>query len=425
MNNSQIRRIILFINFYLLFTVLYFYFGRYNWQIPSNGKLLLFIISVYLFLNLGFLIGFKRSTLTLPTNKIGKNVLKIFNISCIMLIIFQIMWVITILGKFNFLSIISNLGDNYIDRLDSSNSSVVPIMQIRTLLWGMTLFVYPIGFMIFKNMPFSSKFIFLITIVTDVLASLNMGISKNIGDIVLVFLLVSFIKNKKPSKYLIKIVAMIILFLSIFGTIQIIRDNSYGYNSTDNQIRFINSTNRDFSVFDVLSFGNNTVRSVVDRFGFYISHGYAGLAYSLELSHESTFGLGISRALMEYAESYFGLSVQSNTYVERIDSEFGWPNGIYWSTSFVWVASSFTFWLTPLFFLFFGFLFVRVISRFYKYKDIFSLSFAAILFIQLIYLPANAQILQARTSFFGTIFLSVVYLLSSRAVKCNEKFIVL
>ena len=122
------------------------------------------------------------------------------------------------------------------------------------------------------------------------------------------------------------------------------------------------------------------------------------------------------------SDSYLGISVEQNTFVYRIDTEYGWPNGIYWSTAFVWVAASFGFLITPIIIMIFGFSLTNSVKRFLLYKDIFSLTLSCILFIQIVYLPANLQILQSRPSFFGTITIIAAYLYTSKRVRKNDKF---
>jgi len=421
--NKIIKRIVIISDAYLFFSILYFFFGRYKWDIPSNEKLILYYIILMIFLNIGFYLGTTKKKTYSNVKKSHENLVNtIFIISMITIIIYQISWVLVILGKFDIITIITNIGSNYIDRLEGSTDEISLLMQLRTLTWGITLFAYPIGFYRYKQLQGKIKILFIATLLIDIMASLNMGISKNIGDIVIIFLIISLIKSRKISNRIYKIAAVLILFVVIFGAIQIIRDRSYGYDQDSNQIEFINSTNRNFTIVDIITLNNRTISSVIDRFGFYISHGYAGLAYSLEIGHENTLGIGISRALMEYFDSYLGISVEQNTYVYRIDAEYGWPNGIYWSTAFVWVAASFGFILTPVIIMMFGFALTHSIKRFLSYKDIFSLTMSCILFIQVVYLPANFQILQSRPSFFGTITVVVAYLFTSKRVRKNDKF---
>ena len=90
------------------------------------------------------------------------------------------------------------------------------------------------------------------------------------------------------------------------------------------------------------------------------------------------------------------------------------PDGIYWPTAFTWFASSVSFWGLPLLMFIFGWVLASVQSRFMFRKDIYSLTLLSQLFIMGVYLPANAQIFQARASLFGIILVVTLYIFTRR-----------
>ncbi|WP_203339118.1 hypothetical protein [Planococcus beijingensis] len=417
------------INLYLIMTIIYYFFGRYDWTIPSNLKLFIYLVLLLLALNIGynfkyrFAISHRNNHLY---NSVGfmKKERKVFLISCFSIIVFQIAWVITVLGSFDISNIFSSLGENYYERLSFTTEESVFIMQLRTILWGLTLFAYPIGFIYFNKLTKVEKIIFLTTITIDILASLNMGVSKPIGDIVIILILSLLVKkgeNKKTNnlfsniKLFRNIAVLVISFIIIFGVIQQIRDDS-----TDTQASTFENPYSKFAdlrantIFDIMFLKNDTILKVVDRMGAYISHGYTGLAFALELPFENTYGIGFSRALIEYTEQYTSISVNENTYMERIEVEYGWPNGVYWPTAYTWFASAFSFWLLPFIMFFLGYIIKRVELRYREYGDIYSLALLSQLFILAIYLPGNAQIFQSRAALFGTLLLIFLYIYTGR-----------
>lgn len=423
------------INIYLFITLLYYFFGRYNWEIPSGIKLLSYILILIITMNIGYYSKINIVLSESPTRLLSKkeyilsnNVRIIFKISCLSIIFFQIIWVFTFLGSFSILNVFNSLGDNYYNRLSFSNSDSVLIMQIRTLLWGLTLFAYPIGFIYFKQLTHTDKVLFGMALFIDVLSSLNMGISKNIGDIVVIYVLCILVnKKEKPTanpiiidyiKRYRKIVILAVVFIIIFGSIQQIRDSASGSNESLNINPYNEfSTLREYTVFDFLTFEHSSIGSVIDRFGAYISHGYTGLAFALELPFENTYLLGFSRALTDYMNQFFGIDITSSTYMARIETIYGWPNGMYWPTAYTWFASAFSFWLLPIFMCFFGYILSRVEKRFHIHGDIYSLALLSQLFISAFYLPGNAQIFQARPSLFGTLLIIILYFGTGRRYK--------
>ncbi|QEL71352.1 hypothetical protein DN399_25955 [Bacillus sp. AR4-2] len=438
----QGNKILKYVNLYLIFTIIYYFTGRYSWNIPSDPKLIFYFIIIIISLNIGYILKMGIPRVNSNTrNKMdikykyekisfSKNTNILFIVSCISIIFFQVMWVQTVLGKFDVFDAFSNIGQNYYERLDfSTGNNKVFSMQIRTLLWGLTLYAYPIGFYFFKQLTWRGKLLLFITILVDSLVSLNMGISKNIGDITLVFILCMLIQKKyrlnsfghlrKINKKW-KIMLTVTLFFSMFYIIQMMRDSAtnISYSKAFNPYGSFADV-RNFTFYDTI-FGNTAITSLIDKIGVYVSHGYTGLAYALELPFNNTYGLGFSRALIEYADQYLGTSLQTQTYPAMIEQVYGWPNGIYWPSAFTWFASAVTFFGLPIIMMIYGWVLASVEKRFKKFQDVFSLALLTQLFIMALYLPANAQIFQSRASLFGTIFVSIAYILTRRRVKRSE-----
>lgn len=412
------------INIYYLFTLLYFCFGQYKWNIPSYPKLLIYVCICYIMLNLGY------STTHIGKGKLNyslyrryeeididyKSIRPLFLISAASMIFFQVLIVIVFFDRFSITNIFSIIGDNYYTRLHTSFESTIPIMQVRTLLWGLTMFVYPITFLFYKKMGSADKLIAIATIIIDILSSLNLGISKNIGDIVIAVVAMAFLKNatspnrgeysKEKRRSIRKITLAIVVFLVIFNNIQSARlaAKSIAINPFS---RF--ASVREVTFYSAIFGANSTLTSLIDRVGGYFSNWYTGLAYALELPFKNTFGIGFSRALMEYANQYLHISVSELTYNARIDSLYGWHNGQWWPTAFVWMANSVSFVFVPLVLFLIG-MFIRKLED--EFAGTRSPIVAALywqMMVLLFYLPCNMQIFQSRAALFGMILLIIIY----------------
>ena len=190
------------LNVYWIFSIVYYCFGKWQWNIPSYFLLLSYLLINYLALNWGYKFAdvskFKEIELNAPpeydASEQFKKIRTLFLICCICTIVFEIAWVITFLGKFSIFDVFQNLGQNYYDKMDAEFDSPVLIMQIRTLLWIVTYFAFPVGFMFFKEMSLPYKLLFITTVGVEILASLNVGISKYIGDLAIIFIAVVLIK---------------------------------------------------------------------------------------------------------------------------------------------------------------------------------------------------------------------------------------
>lgn len=426
---------LLFFNLYWLFGILYFCFGRYAWHVPSYFILLFYIFLNFLAVNLGY-----RSV---PTSQIAekevapaRNVLSekeqfdrikvFFAIACVITMYFQIIWVTTFLGKFSITTAFQNIGENYYDRMEFESDGTVFVMQFRTLFWFITYFVFPIGFMFFKVMNRFCKVLFVATVFVEVFASLNMGVSKNIGDLVFIYLATFFLRSahnrrtsrvssfrntpspKKKNKVFLRVVILVIVLLIAFSVIQASR-NAVTENF-DRNVFYKFCDIRSFSLFDVFFFWNESLLEVLDNLGKYVSHAYCGLAYALELPFENTYGLGFSRSLMEYATQYFGIPyMNEHTYNARIDMLYGWKDGQWWPTAFIWYGNAVSLWLVPLVMFFFGRFFKNVENRWFRSNQILSLVMYCQLFISFVYLSCNAQIFQGRHILIATFVLFFLY----------------
>ena len=421
------------VNIYFAFTIVYYCFGKYSWNIPSYLMLFAYLLLCYTMLNVGYRISaVERRDVFFSTKRTVSSTLPdynkirvIFFISSIFLIVFQIAWVVTFFGTFDLFNVLANIGDNYFERLQFKSDSIVPIMQVRTLLWGMTLFAYPLGFMYFIKMPLFDKILFIFTIFVDVMTSLNMGISKNLGDVVFVFFAVFMLKSgitqrkKAFRKNIIKIFFAFMLFLILFSQIQSSRHSVVSFTTENPYGQFAGI--RENNLFYLIFGKDSTISGLIDSIGAYSSHAYTGLAYALTLPFESTGGIGFSRALMEYFEQYLNIDVSSATYNARIDMLYGWHNGQWWPTAFVWIGNAVSLWGVPIILLFLGKFIRYVEDDFFKTGNFISLALYAQMIITLIYLPCNMQIVQSRASLFGTLFLIGLFVLRRRVE--NRMFI--
>lgn len=426
---------LLFFNLYWAFGIIYFCFGRYNWHIPSYAMLLIYVFFNFLAVNLGYISvpSAPASVQSSAEKEVSERELferckTWFVIACFITMFFQISWVIVILGKFSITTAIQNIGENYYEKMYEFEG-VSRILQIRTLFWIITYFVYPIGFYFFKLMSRFCKFVFVSTVIVEVFTSLNMGVSKNIGDLVFIYLATLFLSSakrrdrlfmpkmqksfdlnkKKREKSLFGRIALIIaIFLFAFSVIQSSRLEASGSVSENLFAKF--SDLRSFSLFDPFLFWNKALLNLFDKMGEYVSHAYCGLAYALELPFENTYGLGFSDALIDYSTQYFGIeNLRPMTYNARIEFLYGWKDGQWWPTAFTWFGNAVSLWLVPVVMFLFGRLFKNVENRWFRSNQILSLVMYCQLFIAFVYLSCNAQIFQGRHIFIATTVLFFLY----------------
>lgn len=419
--SDTMRNTIRLFNIYFAFTIIYYCTGQWKWNIPSYFKLVAFLLICYTMLNVGYSFVKVRRHAYLHTYQRPVSTYEIdypslrtlFLVSSIALIIFQIAWVIVFFGSFSITNVFSVLGNNYFNRLSTTFESSIPIMQVRTLLWGITLFCYPIGFLYFRKMPSIDKLIFILTIGVDIFASLNMGISKNIGDIVVIFISTFLLKlssrdvkeRKKIGSTTRKVILALIIFLVMFSQIQNARHLTYS-GKTNPYGAF--ATTREITWYNLIFGKESTITNLIQSIGGYVSNSYTGLAYALELPFKNTWGIGFSRALMEYVEQYLHIGLSANTYNARVEALYGWHDGMWWPTAFTWIANSVSIWGVPIIMLILG-VFIRYLEDEYaRTKDIVVAVLYGQMIITLFYLPCNMQVFQSRASLFGMILLFIL-----------------
>lgn len=432
MKSNSIR----FLNVLWVFTVLYYCFGRVQWKIPSYPALLIYVTICYASINIGYRHNkwqaymkrmdgqrrYKAMPETTAKDISFDDVKALFVFSCVFVIVFQILWVYTYFGMFRLSNMLSIIGSNYFSRLETELSGNSATMQIKTFFWIFAYFVYPIGFYFFREMHLPYKILFIFSMIIDIMASLNMGISKNLGDVIIIFIAVILInpttsntgesirKTLKKNRKRILIVGLITLtFLIMFGVIQTQRSIAVGHTGINIKVNARFGNIRQVTLIDLLFAGNRSLSNVFDQLGVYLSHGYTGLAYALNLNFENTWGLGFSRALMDYARQYLGIDVSSLTYCARLEETYGWPNGVSWPTAFVWIGNAVSLWLVPFVLLWLGRLWCKA-EYIWRYEHrLMGLIVYSQFFIAFVYMSCNAQIVQSRQAFIATIMMLILF----------------
>ncbi len=146
---------------------------------------------------------------------------------------------------------------------------------------------------------------------------------------------------------------------------------------------------------------------------FYLSHGYVGLSYCLELPFVFTWGHTSFRGLAGIVLPYLGAANRwADSYLARSETTFGWSALQVWSTVFPWLASDMTFWLVPLVFLVVGVSMKRAWVRGIVTANPFALAFVGQLLIFCMMIPANNQLFNTFGNSVATLVIWVAYRLS-------------
>lgn len=196
-------------------------------------------------------------------------------------------------------------------------------------------------------------------------------------------------------RFLLFTIVLVFVSAALLGVVQMSRAETFNIESKQ---RF----QIDNTVLEKLL--GNDAAVFVYRIIFYPTHGYVGLAFSLQQEFVPCWGQGFSRATSDYMEQYLGIPHNfDRTYLARTEARTGWPALMYWSTIFPWLASDITFPLAAVAMYFVGWLLAWSWEHASRHKEVLAIIVLAEMVILTAYIPANNQIFQSRTNLWGVI----------------------
>lgn len=333
------------------------------------------------------------------------------------LAILQSLLIIVIIGylfdffKNGFGGFTLELGENYEKTLTQEYFADVSFWgQIYALASPFRYFILSYGIYNYEKLTKLNKVLYIGLITASCFLSLfGLGTQKGVGDILIIIFFTYWIKALKGNyikKFKKVVLCGILIFVALFSYSQASR---YKVLSGANEMSSSSYSdyNSDNWVCDI--FGREIGEGLI-RFGNYISNGYPGLNYCLQMSFEWTYGYGGSRAANDYMTRYFGLESQfENTLPVRMENEVGWPGLMIWPSAFAWWASDLT-WVGVIILMF---VFIRYLCILLKesleFQNPLSIAIFSYLFIGIVFLPCNNQLMQGSANFISTITLIVFW----------------
>lgn len=272
-----------------------------------------------------------------------------------------------------------------------------------------------LGTYYFKILNIKYKVLYFLVISLSLLYHIGfIGNQKAIADLIIYIGSVLFIKfcqsgYKIKPKNIIFILFIILLMCGLFGNILYSRMDLWGvkYYSVGGKA-FLNSEHWSLSLL------NDKFKLGIGTLIFYLSSGYYGLSLTLGLPFKWSYGYGSSFALKDILIRLFPMSDHLiGSYPIRMEESTGWEAYSNWHTVFPWLASDFTF---------VGAIIVlNLIISIYvlAWKNILNKGnwTNILLFINvnilLVYLPANNQLFQTRSSLIITILTSILWIFNN------------
>tara|TARA_Y100000766_G_C18912776_1_gene609300 strand:- start:1146 stop:2471 length:1326 start_codon:yes stop_codon:yes gene_type:complete len=149
-------------------------------------------------------------------------------------------------------------------------------------------------------------------------------------------------------------------------------------------------------------------------FSNYLVQGYYGFALSLGMDFDSTFGFGNSVFLMRQFEFLTGIDLSLLTYQNKIDPF--WDEYSQWHSFYAHFANDFHFAGVTLVSFVLGYFIARVWIRFLHYSDLISYLLIPVLFLLVVFIPANNQVFGLLDTFSTFFFLFILWVIGGRKI---------
>lgn len=160
--------------------------------------------------------------------------------------------------------------------------------------------------------------------------------------------------------------------------------------------------------------GDRSIENIL-REGFmglmtYVSHGYRGLSYCLQLPFQCTWGQTTFYGIITKAFPFLGINSNwANSYLVRSQEQFGWSALQVWSTIFPWLASDVSFVFIPIIMFAIGYFIKKVWQDVVTTKNPYAFLMMSQLMVFCFMIPANNQLFHTFGNSMGTIIIFMMY----------------
>jgi hypothetical protein len=323
---------------------------------------------------------------------------------------------------------ISNMGRNYIglrEELAGVNSYSIPLLlRFATAFFRNSVII--LGPYYFRHL----KRIFKIKLIAYLLLlflvnAVAYGTQKFIGDILIYWLIYGIIKmmdfNRLKRIRIIKnSVLTIVVFFALFSLMQLQRYDTIGVSASNFEAFSTGHSyyDTDHLVFKI--FGNRLGFGIATLMSAYMAGGYYGLSLCLKLPFVWTYGFGSSYIISAVLNRFIGITnLYEMTYLNRMMLTYGRDGLRTWNTIFPWLASDLTFIGALLIFLPVGYFFSVTWYEIINYNNPVSIMLFSVIFLGLIFVPANNQLFHGIDTFISTTT-TIIYWLANHK-KYNQK----
>jgi len=419
-----------YLTYYLIGTLVAFVTGPFMFQeinlIATISYSILCWLCFYIGQRSGLKIKIKESHDNILNDQNVDRILKVLCIYSVVIISLTIIDYTHAQSPIEMLKYILNPGESYFEKLmiqKEYEGRISYIGRIYTLSTGIFLLIIPLGCWFWHSIKTPTRVLILFVVLLRVIPGFATGTIVDFG-FVIVELIVAIFAMIATGRVVPK-VRRNLIYLMIISFFLLIAYGSYAQlNRADSQY---------WRPWQTGNFGtyktDNAISNILgDRVGFalnalfaYTTHGYEGLGQCLRLEFVWTYGVGHSRALMEYIEQYSDQDIFAKHYMWRNQIATGRHPLTYWSTALTWIASDVSFFGVPIVILIIGIFFGYIWKNILKNYDPLSLVIFTRLVTLVLFLPCNNQIFQGRTMWWGSLELIILYIILRIRRKLNTQ----
>lgn len=431
--NAQTLRIkwlapMVFLQLYLMLSVVLFFFGPWNWKVGDPALLGSYLATAQLCIASGYLLAWKKirklHTTTGGSELCVRSGIKFLKGALLITFLFMIPTSLSRTGSalpdiFSGLSKTGAVYNENFERLERGNAYVV-VEYLRMVMSPLLTAVFPLALVYWSRLSVRLKLLCLAAIFFNLGLYISTGTNKGLADAVitlpwLIFLGLSVgtLRFRFTKRFLVAISLMLLVgFLQFFGIGQTEREGGVGALGVFNSGFSLLHANKDHPISAMLP---DSQRIIFESLARYLGQGYYALSLSLDIEHSSTFGVGHSMFLARNADSIFGTHhFTQGSIPGLLETQTGWGMFSLWHSIYPWLASDVGFAGALLVLGALSYLFGVSWGRSLMTADPRAITLSYLLLILFFYIPANNQIFQSGETCVAFILLLFDFLIRKR-----------
>ena len=446
LSKKNIYRPVKFVIIFNIFTLLLFIFGAWEYNVTNIGSVILVVLISNLGLYVGYLTAGKKNrrkefdcVQNIDDTELINLLYRWTIVGAIIalpdMLYYSRMWTMSftqILQRLVIAFTQSNL--NYSLSLGYEDSGTMVeriVVLIDVLLYFFKFAVLPLSIIFWRKITGKQKFLCIYITVLDVIKWLLKGMNKGLFDVAIVFIaamLISFAINAndpgnlearfrrsvKRHRRKLLLLAVVILSAAVMIFISNGKARSSGSSLSYYSTSMGLSADRDNYLLRLIP---KELHSAALSLDMYLTNGYQGLSYALQLPFKWCYGIGNNQFLISNFRDTFGLDVSEISYLHRVEMAFPWAEAHNWHSLYTWLANDVSFFLVPIVFFVFGYVFCNAWVDSIRRHNPYAIVVFCLFFIRFAYTSANNQVTSSSFSFVAWYFALIMWYLSNRGVK--------